>query len=299
MVANITPRQMPFGAFGRTCFAIALTSGIGGCATASLEGDSSLSSYSNLQSSDGVLAKSRLYVSAADVAAARTVKIMPTTFSPKAEVEGVNSQQRKLIANAISRTLCINLSDKYTIVASGEADLVVRARVTEMKATDEGAVVASRGGAIAKAVLLPGVPAPVPRVPYGLGSLSVEAEARDRSQHQVAAMVWGRGANAFLGSGRVSTSGDAYDLTGSFSEDFSTMLITVKTPYGTMTPTPSFERLQALAGGQPKYEACEVFGRAPGVAGFLGGAVGAPPEWHDKGGADTVAVATQAPEQAR
>ena len=54
-------------------------------------------------------------------------------------------------------------------------------------------------------------------------------------------------------------------------DDFSTMLITGKNPFGTMPRAPSVERVQALAGGAPKYAACEVFDREPGVTGLVGG----------------------------
>lgn len=286
-------------ALRRAGFALVLTVCVGGCASASLDGDGSLSSYVDLKPSDGMLAKSKLYVSKEAVSAARTVRIVPATFSPKAQAEGVTIEQRKLISNAINRSLCGNLSDKFILVASGDADLTVTARVTQMTPTDETAVVASKGGAIAKAVFLPGVPVPTPRIPIGLGSLSVEAEARGRDQRQVAAMVWGRGANVLSGSARVSTSGDAYELASAFGDDFSAMLITGKSPFGTMSRTPSFERVQVMAGGQPKYTACEAFGREPGVTGLIGGAIGVPPEWNDKGGTDGVVTAGQAPTNVR
>lgn len=278
---------------------VALAFCLGGCASASLDGDGSLSSYTDLQPSDGMLAKSKLYVSKDTVLAARTVRIAPASFSHKAQVDGISDEQRKLIGNAINRSLCTNLSDKFVVVASGEADLVVAARVTQMTPTDEAAVAASKGGAIAKAVFLPGVPVPTPRIPIGLGSLSVEAEARGRDHRQVAAMIWGQGANFMSGSARVSSSGDAYDLARAFGDDFSTMLITGKSPFGTLPRTLTMERVQAMAGGQPKYPACEAFGREPGVAGLIGGAIGVPPEWNDKGGSDTVATAepTAAPTQ--
>lgn len=265
---------------------LALTLCVTGCASASLEGDGSLSSYADLKAADGMLAKSKLYVDGEAVSAARTVKIVPATFSPKAQVDGVTNEQRMLIGNAINRSLCGNLSDKFTPVSSGDADLTVYTHVTQMTPTDATAVAASKGGAIAKAVLLPGVPVPTPRIPIGLGSLSVEAEARGRDGRQVAAMIWGRGANFLSGSARVSSSGDAYELASAFGDDFSTLLITGKSPFGTMPRTPSLERVQALAGGAPKYAACEAFGREPGVTGLVGGAIGVPPEWNDKGGSD-------------
>jgi hypothetical protein len=33
----------------------------------------------------------------------------------------------------------------------------------------------------------------------------------------------------------------------------------------------------------PKYAACENYGRAPGIAGLVGGKLGLPPEWTDDG----------------
>jgi hypothetical protein len=60
------------------------------------------------------------------------------------------------------------------------------------------------------------VPVPVPRILIGLGSLSLEAEARDPLGDQKTAMIWGRGANALVESGRGAQEGDAYDLVGAF-----------------------------------------------------------------------------------
>jgi hypothetical protein len=282
-------------ALRRAGVVLALILCVAGCASASLEGDGSLSSYQDLKASDGMLAKSKLFVSSEAVSAARTVKIVPATFSPKAQVDGVSDEQRKLIGNAINRSLCGNLSDKFTLVSSGDADLTVYTRVTQLTATDATAVAASKGGAIAKAIFLPGVPVPTPRIPIGLGSLSVEVGARGRDDRQVAAMIWGRGANFLSGSARVSTSGDAYELASAFGDDFSTMLITGKSPFGTMPRTPSLERVRALAGGPPKYAACAAFGREPGVTGLVGGAIGVPPEWNDKGGTDGIVATDQAP----
>ncbi len=283
----------------RAGLVLVLTMWVAGCASASLDGDGSLSSYADLKSSDGVLAKSKLYVSSEAVSAARTVKIVPATFSPKAQVNGVTNEQRRLIGNAINRSLCGNLSDKFTLVSSGDADLTIYTHVSQMTPTDETAVAASKGGAIAKTILLPGVPVPTPRIPIGLGSLSVEAEARGHNGQQVAAMIWGRGANFMSGSARVSTAGDAYDLASAFGDDFSTMLITGKSPFGEMPRTPSLERVQVMAGGAPKYASCEAFGRELGVAGAIGGAIGVPPEWNDKGGTDGAVSAEQAPSNVR
>ena len=131
-----------------------------------------------------------------------------------------------------------------------------------------------------------GAPLPAPRVPYGLGSLSVESEAVDAGGRQVAAMVWSRGAGVLATSATVSQIGDAYDLGGSFGSDFGQMLATGKSPFGHLAPLPSIEQIGTTFGGAPKQAACEAYGRAPGVGGMLGSAIGLPPEWTDEGRAE-------------
>lgn len=256
---------------------------VSGCASAALDGAGSLSSYDGLKQSDGLFAKSKLTVNKDEVLAARTVRIVPTIFAVKARVEGVTDEQRKLIVNAVDRSLCAGLSERFTVVTTENADLTVYALVTQMTPTDEKAVAATKAASVAKSVLLPGVPVPTPRLPIGLGTLSMEAEARSRDGRQQAAMVWGRGANAFFGTARISPSGDAYEFASAFGDDFSKLLVKGKSPFGTLPSAPSFDRIQSLAGGSPKYDACAAFGREPGLVGLVGGVVGAPPEWTDKG----------------
>ncbi len=269
---------------------------VSGCASAALDGGGSLTSYDDLKPSDGLFAKSKLAVNKNEVLAARTVRIVPTAFAAKAQVEGITDEQRKLIANAVDRSLCAGLSERFKVVTTDDADLTVRALVTQMTPTDEKAVAATKAASVAKTVLLPGVPVPTPRLPIGLGTLSVEAEALGHDGRQNAAMVWGRGANALSGSARISSSGDAYEFASAFGDDFSKMLVTGKSPFGTLPSPPSIERIQSLAGGAPKYPACEAFGREPGLVGLVSGVVGTPPEWTDKGsGAGTSATAEQVP----
>ncbi|MGO7331645.1 DUF3313 family protein, partial [Rhizobium leguminosarum] len=74
-------------------------------------------------------------------------------------------------------------------------------------------------------------PIPVPRLPLGLGGLSVEAEATTRDGKQLGAMVWAKGANFLTTSARVSKVGDAYSLATSFGDDFSKMLVKGNTPF--------------------------------------------------------------------
>jgi len=255
-----------------------------GCASAPLDRAGSLQSYNNLTPSDGLLTRTLLHVDKGDVLAAKTVKIIPTAFSEPAQSTPFTSAQRHLVANAVDRTLCTGLSERFEVVTVSEpADLTVHAVVTHVVPTDPVAAGLSKGASVAKSVLLPGVPVPVPRIPIGLGSLSLEAEARDDQGNQKAAMVWGRGASAFLGSGRVSEDGDAYGLAAEFGSDFSRLLVTGTTPFGKLPTFPSPERLGALFGGAPKYPACEAFGRSPGVAGMIGEGLGLPPGWTDKG----------------
>jgi hypothetical protein len=257
---------------------------VAGCATAPLNQAGSLQSYADLKPSDGMLTRSRLRVSKQEVLAARTVRIVPTEFPVPAAGTPLTSEQRSLVANAVDRTLCSDLSERFEIVEPSQpADLTVHAVVTHVVPTDPVAAGLSRGASVAKTILLPGVPVPIPRIPIGLGSLSLEAEARNHQGEQKAAMIWGRGANAFLGSGRVAQEGDAYDLAAAFGGDFSDLLVTGKTPFGALPSTPSIERLGALLGRAAKYPACEAFGKSPGLVGLIGGGIGLPPDWTDNG----------------
>lgn len=257
-----------------------------GCATAPLDRAGSLRSYDNLAPSDGLVTRSLLKVSEADVLAAKTVRIIPTKFSAPAERMAFTPEQRALVANAVDRTLCTGLSERFEVVGATEpADLTVQAVVTHAAPTDPIAVGATKSVSIAKSVLLPGVPVPVPRIPIGLGSLSLEADAHDRQGQQKAAMIWGRGANAFMGSGRVAEEGDAYALAAEFGNDFSKMLVTGKTPFKGPPSLPSLEKIGHLFGKAPKYPACEAFGKSPGLVGMIGEGIGLPPAWTDKGAA--------------
>lgn len=292
--------EMARGFGGAVCL-IAMPLMVGGCATAPLDGAGSLSSYSDLAESNGVFARSKLRVNKDAVLAAQTVKLTPTTFAASAQQAEISDDQRRLIANVVDRSLCAKLGERFQIVpASEKADLTVRAVITHMTATDEKAVAVTKVASVAKSVLLPGVPVPVPRLPIGLGSLSIEAEARtepppidvrakkgrkksaDAVGEQIAAMVWGRGANSLWGTARVSPYGDAYEFASAFGDDFSKLLVTGESPFNS-APIPSLASLQSAMGGAPKNAVCEAFGRSPGVLGIVSGAVGAPPEWVDKG----------------
>ncbi|MHC2333899.1 DUF3313 domain-containing protein [Bradyrhizobium sp. USDA 4454] len=259
--------------------AVALLSG---CASAPMTRGGSLASYDRLTPSNGLLAKSLVHVNKDSVLAAKTVRIVPTTFSQSAS-PALSQEQRRLVANAIDRTLCVGLSDRLEVVAPDQpADLTAHALVTQAATTDEVAAGASRVVSFLPTALGAGVPIPVPRLPIGLGSLTVEAEVRDPASREQAAMIWARGANSFTNSPRVSSVADAYDLASSFSDDFSRLVVTGATPFGKPPELPSFDKIGANLGGKPKYAACEAYGRNPGLIGMAAGRLGLPPEWSDK-----------------
>jgi len=256
----------------------------GGCATMQLERSGALASYDNLSPSDGLLTKSQVRVSKADVLAARTLRIEPTVLTVAAARVPFSDEQRSLIKNAVSRSMCLALSERFQVVAPTEtADLSVRAVIIHVAPTDAAAAGVSKVASVVPSIVAPGVPIPVPRLPIGLGSLAVEAEARDRGGSQKAAMIWARGANSFTSPPRVSSDGDAYDLASAFGDDFGKLLVTAESPFGKVSGPPSISRLQASLGGAPKEAACEAFGRAPGLVGMIGERIGVPPDWTDRG----------------
>jgi hypothetical protein len=270
-----------------------------GCAAAPLKESGALSSYNDLQPANGTVTKSLLRIDADAVLAAKTARIVPTTFAAATLQVPFTDQQRQLIGNAVDRSLCIGLSDRFRVVPASEpADLTVHAVITNVTATDKVAAGASKVVSIIPAALSLGVPVPVPRLPIGLGSLSMEAEAQGPTGDQTAAMIWARGANSFGNRPRVSTASDAYDLAASFGGDFSEFLVTGKSPFGHLS-TPSMQKISASLGSSPKYAACAVFGKDPGVGGMIaGGILGAPPEWTDDGAAEASSQPTAATAEA-
>jgi hypothetical protein len=261
----------------------AVLAGLAGCASAPLTTSGSLASYDGLAPADGVVTHSKLRVDKAGILAARSVAILPTSFSSTTSTADLTDQQRHVIANAVDRSVCIGLSDRLEVVPSGQAaDLAVHVTITDVTVTNATAAGVSKVASIAPMFLTGGAShIMVPRIPLGMGSLSVEAEARDMRGQQKAAFVWARGADILTSTPRVSASGDAYDLASEFGADFSKLLITGENPFDKKLSMPSQQRVRSAFGGKPKYAACDAFGRT-GVPGFLGGKVlGSPPEWVD------------------
>jgi hypothetical protein len=263
---------------------LTLVSLLPGCATAPLVQGGGLSSYGELTPSDGKITKSSLHVRKEQVLAAKTVNIAPTVFPPSV-APTLSNEQRVLVANAVNRALCVSLSDRFNVVTPDvPAELTVRAAVTQATETDEVAAGFSVAASIGAKFVETPVPIPTPRIPIGLGNLSIEAEAVDRSGRQQAAMLWGRGATVFFSSPKVSKASDAYDLAAAFGEDFATLLVKGESPFKTTgVNIPSWEKVGSKMGLAPKHLACESYGRSPGLAGWVGGKIGLPPEWTDRG----------------
>ncbi|MCQ1838706.1 DUF3313 domain-containing protein [Neorhizobium galegae] len=265
----------------RRLIALALLAlSLGGCAAVPLERASSLTSYESLTSNNGRMTKANYRVASTDFVSARTIYIEPTKVSGGAALSIRKSSDQALVANVISRALCVGVSDRFVVVERKEdADLVVHATITRIVPTNAVAAGLSTATSLGANFV---VPVPVPRLPIGLGGLSVEAEATTREGKQVGAMVWAKGANFVTTSARVSKIGDAYSLASSFGSDFSKMLVTGKTPFKGLPKIPSGQRIKSGLGGKPKYPACEKFGRSPGLVDFAASQVGMPPSWTDK-----------------
>lgn len=253
--------------------------GLSGCTSVPLDEAGSLSSYSRLGQVEGQVSKSRIFADKTALLGASSVAILPTRISTAAAASVHDPAEERLVSNALDRALCIGLSDRYSVVRPGErADLTIHATITRIVPTGKVAAGVSKVATLGSSAVLP---VGVPRLPIGLGGLAVEAEAVDSTGVQRAAIVWSRGANSITNSPRISEIGDAYGLAGTFADEFSEMLIKGKREAGANLNLPSAQKLRSQLGGAPKYEACEAFGRSPGVGGFVAGAVGAPPSWTD------------------
>ncbi|MEK1933387.1 MAG: DUF3313 domain-containing protein [Pararhizobium sp.] len=265
----------------RAALCMILLSSLSSCTSVPLHQGTSLGSYAGMTASGGTLTKAKLRVDPPAVLAAQTVSIVPTSaaigsgsaFEPK---------DLALVTNAVDRALCTSLSDRFKVVAPSQpADLVVHATVTGIVATNRTAAATSAVASLGASVAL----VPIPRLPIGLGGLSVEAEAVGQDGSQKAAMLWSRGANMLTTKARISTVGDAYSLSSAFGSDFSRMLVKGRDPFKGTSVTLSMQRMKASLGGDPKYDTCKAFGSAPGLKGAVASQLGLPPGWTDKGAA--------------
>ena len=270
-----------------------LVSVVTGCASVQLQQASSLSSYESLTPVKSKFRKANLMVSADDLKMAKTVYVEPTKVSDMAGPSIKKSSDRGLVANMVSRALCVGVSDRFQVVDNPEAaDIIVHATITRIVPTNPTVAGLSTAASLGATIASSSVP--VPRLPLGLGGLAVEGEATTRDGKQVAALVWSKGAS-FLTGARVSQVGDAYSLGESFGEDFSKMLVTGKTPYKGLPKIPSGQKIKSNLGGKPKYRACEKFGRSPFLMDNIASQVGAPPSWTEMSAPEQVytSVASQ------
>lgn len=266
------------------CFGIVVA--MNACADASLTESGLLANYLDLRSSDGILTKSRFRVNKERLGLASTVSIVPTRLSEQASGSGLSPEQLNFVGNTIDRALCAGLSARYHIVGPAEpADMKVQAFVTSLTPTNVAAAGVSSaigiGGTVASAAT--GLPVRVPRLPIGMGGLSVEGQAVDAGGQQLAAFVWARGADAITTRPRASEEADAYGLASEFGADFARLLVTGDDPIKAMPQLPDARDVGEFLGASPRQVACAEYGRNPGIAGLLGGVVGIPPSWTDKG----------------
>jgi hypothetical protein len=257
------------------------------CGIAPLTQSGAFTSYAHLKPSDGVFTRTRQRLDKDAILAARSARLEPTQIHPGALQAGLSAQQLRLVANAVDRAVCAGLSARLQIVGpSQSADLTVRIVVTHLGVTDVAAAATSKAVNVAGSVAgaATGVPIPLPRLPLGLGGLSVEASAVSERGDQLAALTWARGADMLTTKARISENGDAYELAKEFAADWSRMLVAGVDPIKEAMPfMTSTQAVSEFFGGKPKHRACEQFGRNPGVADTLGGAIGLPPAWTDAG----------------
>lgn len=257
------------------------------CASSKLTQSGNVQSYSQLKPSNGLLTKTRQRIDRQILLSARTVAIVPTQFSQGVFRSGLTREQLGRVANALERRLCLRLSKRFRIVNRGEqAELNVAALITRLSATSVVSSTASKvvnaGGIAARIVT--GIPVPTPRLPFGLGSLSVEGVASTQDGRQAAVLTWARGADVLTVNARVSKDGDAYALAKEFASDFAKQLVTASDPMKAGFPeVPTAQSLNEFFGGKPKQHACDRFGRRNGLGNAIGGVIGLPPSWTDKG----------------
>lgn len=273
------------GVIGITCALTILL--LAGCASSDLTESGRLSSYAGLVASSNALTRTRFRIDREAVLAARTVRLMPTIIANGAEA-GLTPAQLSLVSNVIDRGVCRSLGERFVVTGQGEpADMEVQAVITRIVKTDTDAarfsVATGIGTQIAGSVI--GVPLRAPRLPVGLGSLTVEAEARNRDGRQVAALVWARGADAITTGARVSEEADAHTLAASFATHLSRLLLSGEDPTGNALPggLPNAQGISDYFGGDARHAACARFGKYSAFSDGLAARLGLPPELTDEG----------------
>ena len=244
------------------------------CASVPIRQGGTLASYDGLSAHKSRQSRAQLRVDADKVLAAKTVRIVPTRFGDGAGA-GLTDRERMLVANRVDRELCRGLARRLDVVGPDEvADLSVQTTITHLGKTGKVAA-----GASVLASFVSVVPVINPRVPFGLGSLGVEAEALDPSGRQEAAMLWTGKARSIglMSNASISRVGDAYQLSSEFGGKFSQLITTGRSPFkgGPRIKMPSLKG--------KKDADCKVFGYDSGIIGMFADNFGVPPGWTDKG----------------
>lgn len=254
------------------CVSVAVSLFLSACATAPISQPGELSSYDGVVASRVHRTHAQVRADAGALKAAHTFELEPVRFAAGAG-EGFTPAQRDLLANTAGRALCEALSQRLNPPAPGAApDLLVRARITGVNPT--GRILAASSFVLGHLSPIP----LTPRIPIGMGSLAAEAEALDGSGHQVAVLVWERGADAFTSDPAVSSIGDAYQLSELFGRDMGDLIVTGADPIRDLH-LPDFVHGRR---GKP-VSSCAVFGKKPSlVRKFVGGHLAMAPEWMDR-----------------
>src|SRR5262249_49520414 len=111
-----TDEQMRYAsaASGLPLFLMPLTAAC--AASVPLEQAGLLSSYQHLAPSSGVLAQAQVSVDRDRILEANTVRVIPTSLSAAIAETKLSETQLRLIANAVDRSLCTGLSDRFQIL---------------------------------------------------------------------------------------------------------------------------------------------------------------------------------------
>ncbi len=106
-------------------FPTLLVAVISGCATAPQHQSNTLTSYEGLTSDEGRTRKAKYKAPhAEDLLMISKVYVAPTAISPLAIKKVKKDADGALVANAISRSICIGVSDRFRVVETrAEADM--------------------------------------------------------------------------------------------------------------------------------------------------------------------------------
>jgi Protein of unknown function (DUF3313) len=179
----------------------------------------------------------------------------------------VNSEKRDVVANALSRNMCSDLSKLFEISETSDAEnaFSLRMRITEL--TPNSRV----GAAIGKVT---GFISPVSaRPPIGLGSLSAEFELLRPDGSMAAAMAWSQKADMMSNGSRLSTIGDAYESTEAASKDFAE-LVQPKSGSGRIGATIVDSTVGSIGFGSKADPGCDKYGKKDS---FMSGILSLPP----------------------